>query len=767
MPKCIFNSRITLKFKDKYYERKYSEVINTYLKTYNLILSTVLTIMSLIISIIMLFEFSSLKENFNSFYSIIACLTSLGLNIFINLLCLFMNNIKLQEWITNVNYTMILFVFTAYRFYFVYVLKIDFMIYILLFIIEMLFRMSWFFLGLIDFVQGVYLQIICIVMNFGFYCVSIPSKFNFRISVFTFVWILTSVMSYFYIRESKRSFYYNLSLRLKNQWYESIIDNMNSGFISIKNNKIQYYNKTLSGFMNRNALNSNTEAIELNKETFDLNELFENVNISEEMKVNKYEEVVELVRDQYNVNGENFVFIGTKDVKISESCYINLEIFGRCCSSNHFKIDRYEFIFNDISRPKQIEQKSAELKYKTLFLSKVAHEFKNPLLCICELVDQVNEELFGNDPIAQCRDGIRDVLTQIKSMSNYLIILVKDMDFFSQKNSGAIEKRIQFDKVNLSDILKFCKDIVLALIKKSHKQQNVSFQVIKDKYLPSAITTDEIKLKQILINLLSNAVKYTYNGAIHLKITMNENNIKFQVNDTGKGISDNQREKLFTPFSNEFDKLNKVSSGLGLSIVKELVELLGSKIEFESAVSKGSSFWFSLRVDENDLNISYISDATVTGTHFNTLPITKRFLSNSAVGGAGGDYNIIVADDEVTIRQSTIRLLSRTLKKKNINANILEASDGIECLYHYYINNREGKNINCIISDETMAYMNGSTLSQLLNNLSKDKNLTLPSFYILTAYENLSLGNAIGAINDVFTKPLRKQHIEEILNALK
>jgi signal transduction histidine kinase len=77
--------------------------------------------------------------------------------------------------------------------------------------------------------------------------------------------------------------------------------------------------------------------------------------------------------------------------------------------------------------------------------------------------------------------------------------------------------------------------------------------------------------------------------------TLENTCLKFQVEYTGKGIPENQKDKIFTPFSNEFDKFNKISSGLGLSIVKELVELLGSKIEYTSTIGKGSSFWFNLR----------------------------------------------------------------------------------------------------------------------------------------------------------------------------
>jgi hypothetical protein len=103
-------------------------------------------------------------------------------------------------------------------------------------------------------------------------------------------------------------------------------------------------------------------------------------------------------------------------------------------------------------------------------LSKVAHEFKNPLICIGELVDQVCELINGS---------VGQILKRIKSMSNYLIILVKDMDFFSRKSSS-LEPVILLDRINLVETITLCKDIVGGLLKKVHKESAVNFEVIQD-----------------------------------------------------------------------------------------------------------------------------------------------------------------------------------------------------------------------------------------------------------------------------------------------
>jgi signal transduction histidine kinase/CheY-like chemotaxis protein len=754
----IFKSNITLTYNDKFFETKYKQHRYIHLRKYNIILSSILTVLSIIITILLIFEFPGLKLIFQYYAAAMYCYISCILTVIVTVLSIWLKNNRYQEWLIYINYLMILFLFTNYKFYAGYVLKADYMIYVLIFITEIMFRLAWFVYGCIDFLPGFYLQLITIILNFALYGIIVPRNFFYRFTIHHCILLFTSLLSYLYIREQKRSFYYNLKLETKIEWYKSIIDNMNSGFISINNNEeIQYTNMTLLNFLRNTCDNESQPSSNNNdppsQENLDINKLFQNIQ-SDEVKINSFEDAEAVLKGKYNsLEEERFYFIGTKDIQPSPTSCINLEVFGRCTSSNHNQIDRYEFIFNDITRT--VEQKNAEFKYKTLYLSKIAHEFKNPLLCICELADQLYEKVTSQ---GSTENVVSDLLKQIKSMSNYLIILIKDMDFFSQRSSEKIEKRAELDRINLQELLDFCLDIVHALIKKSHKEA-INFQFIKDKNLPTFITTDEIKLKQIIVNLLSNSIKYTLNGSIELKVTVEYNRLKFQVDDTGKGIPDDLKAKIFTPFSNEFDKLNKVSSGLGLSIVKELVELLGSKVEFTSTVSKGSSFWFTLQIDENELNTSSVSVVTVPGVHYNELAISSRMITKASQP----QYYVIVADDEAVIRQSSIRLLYKTFKEMSFNASIIEASDGLECLYYYYTYVKEGKSISFILSDETMMYLNGCDTASILDKISKGKNIVHVPFFILTAYENLASG--VGVVDEVFTKPLRKTNVEQIIKS--
>jgi signal transduction histidine kinase len=764
----IYESFLTLRLKDRYYEWTYQQNRYSKLKKHNIVLSCILVIVSLSLTIALSLDISEMFQNFNSKYVTLmnfstTILTSINL-----LLSVIITNKKIQSWITYINYIYILLVFDAYRFYFVRVLVVDNMVFSFIFTVEMFFRKAWFFMGIIDFVPGVYLHVITLVIHYVIFLPISTQSLQFRYSINAGILIITTGIIYFYIKEQKRSFFYYHSMKSKHDWFKNIIDNMNSGFISIEEGEVQYYNNTMMKLFSNKLI----KAFSINGKDvcLSINDIFMNIQ-SEMSELNCFTDVIQLLVDNYQIAGDNFFFLGTQNLQTSPTTTVSLEIYGRCYSSNHSVIDKYEFIFNDITRSKLIEEKNAEFKYKNLFLSKVAHEFKNPLLCIGELVDQIREELDTTDI------KTTEILKQIESMSKYLIILVKDLDYFSQKNTGIV-KTVEMDYVDLQDLLKFCKDIVTGLIKRSQKQDYIKFDILKADNLPLYLYSDEIKLKQILINILSNSVKYTQSGSIDLSISIYGKNIKFKINDTGKGITEQQKEKLFIPFSNEFDKLNKYSSGLGLSIVKELTELLQSKIEFDSNIGKGSTFWFEIPIGERgdtratpdpDHNTSIVSEATIKGVHYSQHNLLAYDINNPGVkyiitprSREHKKLTVIIVDDEIVARQSSIRLMSKYLKEKSFDLTIIDVSDGIECLFKYQLLHKEGRRIDFILSDESMEFMNGSTCADVLKNISEIKNFNSIPYFILSAYECFSKGQHNG-VTDVFSKPLRKQNIDDML----
>jgi signal transduction histidine kinase len=287
-------------------------------------------------------------------------------------------------------------------------------------------------------------------------------------------------------------------------------------------------------------------------------------------------------------NIENFISIG--DITIEhDNSEINFEIQCRYFNSGHE--GELEILFNDVTRTKSIENQNAEFKYKTLFLNKIAHEFKNPLICINELINQFYDQSTDSDEEIK----IKKILDQIKSLSNFLLILVKDLNYFSESQMGK-DINLDMKETDLYEVISFSKNITTSLLKKSNKNDSIDFMVKIKKDVPKKIFTDEWRIKQVIINLLSNAVKFTLYGHIvfdvSLEILNDQTFIKFLVEDTGVGIRKEHFNTLFKPFSKNIKKNNELGSGLGLSIASEICGKISNGLDFESTPGKGTRFWF-------------------------------------------------------------------------------------------------------------------------------------------------------------------------------
>jgi len=455
------------------------------------------------------------------------------------------------------------------------------------------------------------------------------------------------------------------------EWHDSILENMNSGFLSYstKDNRLNYINKEMLSIIHRNLRecisltnrDSQDEKIEINdRKSLDiriltqeniysvLNELFKEINYSiifendhnNNLADNNLSRVKKYIKK--NQHSYNFLFIGTKflfDQELKSNLYY--EINGRQYKTDETE-ETYEFILNDETRIKVNEEANADFKYKTIFLSKVAHEFRNPLMCITELIDQVMEMIQTssrslisrkshnynrvNDSFSDLENSVNDSLIHeilpkinsnlniMKSISDYLFILVKDLDFFSLKYADCKKPiEIQTDLVNIENILNFCKIITDLLIRRYNKEKTIEFKIENNiKEFPEEVITDEIRLKQLLVNLISNSVKNTNSGSITLKLDRKDSEfIEFSVIDTGIGLSKEQADGVNEKWQVDCSRKNsKMSAGLGLIIVKEILSLMDRALTYRANnKERGSIFSFLLKTNtvqmkkEDEVNV--------------------------------------------------------------------------------------------------------------------------------------------------------------------
>ena len=247
-----------------------------------------------------------------------------------------------------------------------------------------------------------------------------------------------------------------------------------------------------------------------------------------------------------------------------------------------------------------------ELKMKSLYLAKSAHELKNVFLTISSFIENNGNSLNVDSPNAKKTSLIDDDLPNknfLKALCDYGMSLIYEITQMSKNNGQFISiKSKTIEPYNLYDCLYFCVHIFESRAKFERKtiQIKYNFKLSKETTIKSI---SELRLKQVVINLLSNSFKFTIKGQITVSVEKIKGKIRITISDTGIGFNLNENKNLFNPFQmiEKNQHLNKNGSGLGLHICKEILETHKSKINVLSKKGKGSQFWFDINEEEEEI----------------------------------------------------------------------------------------------------------------------------------------------------------------------
>jgi signal transduction histidine kinase/DNA-binding NarL/FixJ family response regulator len=358
---------------------------------------------------------------------------------------------------------------------------------------------------------------------------------------------------------------------------------------------------------------------------------------------------------------------------------------------------------------------------KTEFLANMSHELRTPL-----------NGILGYAQILQRSQGLNEQVSKginiIYQCGSHLLTLINDVLDISK-----IEARQMELHPNDFHLPSFLEGIV-AICRLRAEQKEIDF-IYSPGELPLGVQADEKRLRQVLINLLGNAIKFTDQGSVTFQVQIKnlEKSGYFQaqfiIQDTGVGMATNQLEKIFLPFEQVgSSKKQSEGAGLGLSISQKIVEMMGSRLQVESELGIGSTFWFEVELIE--ANESAIA--------------SRQNSQGKIIGYQGEKQRILIVDDLWENRAVIVNLL------EPIGFTLIEACDGKEAL------GKLAANPDLVITDIAMPIMTGFELLKHLRQIPAYQ--TLPVIVSSASVFELDQDNSIAAGGNSFlAKPVQAE----------
>ncbi len=371
-------------------------------------------------------------------------------------------------------------------------------------------------------------------------------------------------------------------------------------------------------------------------------------------------------------------------------------------------------------------QSEEDSRAKSTFLANMSHEIRTPMNTIIGM----SQLAIKNAADAKQRDYLNKIL----SSSEYLLGVIDDILDFSKIDAGKTRlETIDFD-------LRRIKGTLTNMFEWKAAEKGLRLTIEIDPDVPRHLRGDPLRLNQILINLVTNAIKFTKHGGIVIlckKLDHDETGVglRFEVRDTGIGITEEQQSVLFQPFQQGDSTTTRQygGSGLGLVICKRLAAMMGGKIGLESEPGKGSTFWFTAYLGISSTPLPAASESSPE----------QQVSAASVLSGA----RVLLAEDHPFNQQVAIEFLHDVQITVSVARNGQEALD---LLRHEYFD--------CILMDTQMPLLDGLEATRLIRGTPELADIPIIAMTANVTTEDRERCLAAG-MNDFIGKPFKREDL--------
>jgi len=394
---------------------------------------------------------------------------------------------------------------------------------------------------------------------------------------------------------------------------------------------------------------------------------------------------------------------------------------------------------DEMKRERQLEEDlrvaKAASEAKSTFLSNVSHEIRTPINAVLGLDEMILRESADENIVKYAAD--------IKNSGRTLLALINDLLDFSKIEAGKME--IVPTEYELSSTI----NDLINMVREKAKDKGLELIVDVASDTPHVLYGDEIRIKQCILNILNNAVKYTHEGSVTLNISGRRKSddeiwLFAQVKDTGIGIKEEDLAKLYSPFERIEESRNRTieGTGLGMSIVKQLLDMMGTSLKVSSVYGEGSDF--SFEVAQRVVKWDPIGD--FNETYRNSVSSTAKYK----VSFIAPEADILIVDDtpmNLTVAQGLL---------KPTKVRVDTALSGKQCLEMI-----RRKSYDIIFMDQRMPEMDGVETLHTMKGLGADDNLCSKApVIVLTA-------NVVANAREEFIKEGFDDYLSKPIDAAK